>query len=219
MLLALVVFVVLQYTLPSNRAGLEEHWEWDARVTALALREAFGDVSPLVAVTAAGSIPYWTGFPSLDMLGLNDRYLGLHPGHGHGECIPMHSVCNADYVLSRNPDIVSFNAAGDTTGLPVARALVADHRFTGVYSRAVFRGIIPTPGTVCSGSTGTAVFWVSGSAEILSGYPPGSLVKTSTPSAFLPTASRVLQLLPAAPPGVSFRNWPAVPGTVSAPQA
>lgn len=143
MLLALVVFVVLQYTLPSNRAGLEEHWEWDARVTALALREAFGDVSPLVAVTAAGSIPYWTGFPSLDMLGLNDRYLGLHPGHGHGECIPMHSVCNADYVLSRNPDIVSFNAAGDTTGLPVARALVADHRFTGVYSRAVFRGDYP----------------------------------------------------------------------------
>lgn len=143
MLLALIAFGVLQYTMPSNRAGLEENWEWDARVTALALREAFGDVSPLVAVTAAGSIPYWTGFPSLDMLGLNDRYLGLHPGHGQGECIPLHSVCNTDYILSRNPDIVSFNAAGDTTGLPVARALVADPRFTGAYSRVVFRGDYP----------------------------------------------------------------------------
>jgi hypothetical protein len=193
-LLALIPFVVVQYTLPPNRAGLEENWEWDARVTALALREAFGDVSPLIAVTAAGSIPYWTGFPSLDMLGLNDRYLGMHPGHGQGECIPLHSVCNTEYILSRNPDIVSFNAAGDTSGLPVARALVADPRFTGSYRRAVFRGDYPY--------TRYGLLWFNRNSDVLGVRVSGDTLRI--PPWFLGGNKRTICFLANGVPGISI---------------
>jgi arabinofuranosyltransferase len=60
------------------------------RGVGVALGRVFGQAEhpPVIAVTAAGAIPFYSGLPTVDMLGLNDRYVareGLpltnRPGH------------------------------------------------------------------------------------------------------------------------------------------
>jgi len=54
----------------------------DCREGSLVLREAFKEQMPLLAVEPAGCPPYYTGFTTLDMLGLADRHIaenGLDP--------------------------------------------------------------------------------------------------------------------------------------------
>lgn len=154
----LPLYALLQFHNGSSRSAASEKWEWDGMVTALALRDAYRVEQPLIAVTAAGSLPYWSGFPSLDMLGLNDRYLARNHRLGNGSCMCWHDICDPAYILSREPDIVSFNAAGDTTGLPVARALIEDTAFTGNYSRVVLTAYQPY--------TRTGLLWFSRRSEI-----------------------------------------------------
>ena len=58
----------------------------------------------LLAVDAAGKIPFYSGLPVVDMLGLNDEYIAHLPAHffeaGHNKYDP-------DYVLSRRPDLLA----------------------------------------------------------------------------------------------------------------
>ncbi len=96
-----------------NRRAAYERWEWDGVGVGALLKEAFGSRAPLLAVDAAGALPYWSGLPSLDMLGLNDSYIAHHPPptFGHGEI--GHELGDGAYVLRRAPDIIAFdNAAG-----------------------------------------------------------------------------------------------------------
>lgn len=139
----LLLFVVLQYADSRNREAREELWEWDGQVTALVLKEAFAEQQPLLAVTAAGSLPYWSELPSLDMLGLNDHYLAQNQGNSAERGLLGHNVCNPDYVLERQPDIVSFNVAGVPSGLAVAESLYASSEFQRLYSRVTVRGTEP----------------------------------------------------------------------------
>jgi hypothetical protein len=55
--------------------------------------------STLIAVNPAGALPYRSGRSSLDMTGLCDRHIASRPGG-------LHEKSDADYVLSRLPDIV-----------------------------------------------------------------------------------------------------------------
>jgi arabinofuranosyltransferase len=78
-------------------------WEWKA--TGLFLHAAFGNEQPLVAVIAAGAIPYWSQLPTLDLFGLNDAHIArfgkrlMGPKQGH-------DLWDADYVASRQPDLI-----------------------------------------------------------------------------------------------------------------
>ena len=58
----------------------------------------------LLAVDAAGKIPFYFGLPVVDMLGLNDEYIAHLPARffeaGHNKYDP-------DYVLSRRPDLLA----------------------------------------------------------------------------------------------------------------
>jgi len=139
----LLLFVALQYADSRNRDAREELWEWDGQVTALVLKEAFAEQQPLLAVTAAGSLPYWSELPSLDMLGLNDHYLAQNQGNGAERGLLGHNVCNPDYILERQPDIVSFNVAGVPSGLAVAESLLTSGDFQRLYSRVTIRGTEP----------------------------------------------------------------------------
>lgn len=87
-----------------------ERWEWDGKVVGEWLGASFRERDPLLAVTAAGALPYFTGFRSLDMQGLNDRHIahqapqeGYQLAHNHGD---------GDYVLSRRPDLIAFRGVG-----------------------------------------------------------------------------------------------------------
>ena len=103
-----VFFILVQFASISSLTAKFERWEWHGQVLANVLTTAFSEEQPLLAVSAAGTLPYFTGFPAIDMLGLNDHYIARNPvgissdeptGHGH---------VNAPYVLGQKPDIVAF---------------------------------------------------------------------------------------------------------------
>lgn len=65
----------------------------------------------LVALNAAGMIPFYTGFPTVDMMGLNDPFIA-HRGQRDPGLPPGHQAGDGDYVLSRNPDVIVFGSQG-----------------------------------------------------------------------------------------------------------
>lgn len=105
-LVCLGVLVGTQIVDPENDRARKERWNWAGEPVGRMLHQAFADVQPLVAVNAAGCLPYWSKLPSLDMLGLNDKWLARNPppnvGHGHF----AHEFGNGAYVYERRPDIV-----------------------------------------------------------------------------------------------------------------
>jgi len=120
---------------PQNRRARLERWEWDGAVVGRFLREAFHEQQPLLAVDPAGTLPYFSRLPALDMLGINDRYLAHHrpADFGHG---PLgHELGDGSYVLDREPDLVAF--CGPTgAARPCFRGgkeMVRDARFRASY--------------------------------------------------------------------------------------
>jgi arabinofuranosyltransferase len=90
------------------------------------LRETFPP-DTLVAVNAAGIVPYVSRRPALDMLGLNDAHIAHAPiplGRGaHG-----HEKHDVDYVLSRRPDII-IPGLPKTLHRPLASGAELEHWF------------------------------------------------------------------------------------------
>jgi len=109
----LVSFIAVQVVHPEFHRAKLERWEWDGKVLATVLRTAFSEQQPLVAVTAAGCIPFWSKLPSLDMLGLNDYYLPRHPPPDFGKGFLAHELGSADYVLRRDPDLIVFHVGSE----------------------------------------------------------------------------------------------------------
>ncbi len=107
--LLLIPFSFLQANEDRNKSALYERWEWDGKKIAETLKSAFEKKQPLIAVTAAGCLPYWSDLPSLDMLGLNDYYLPRNPPKDFGKGYLGHELGNGQYVLDRNPDIIIFH--------------------------------------------------------------------------------------------------------------
>jgi hypothetical protein len=124
-----------------------ERWEWDGEVLGRFLSDAFSAKAPLLAVDAAGSVPYFSGLPSLDMLGLNDRYLAQHPPADFGQSLLFvgHELADGPYVLSRKPDLVIF-ALPAGAAQPYFRSdqeLARLDGFRDNYQLAVFEGRRP----------------------------------------------------------------------------
>src|SRR5262249_42531018 len=91
---------------PTYLASRTERWEWDGQKVGAMLATAFSAQQPLLAVDAAGTLPYFSDLPVVDMLGLNDRWLPLHPPRNFGTGYMGHELGNGAYVLSRQPDLV-----------------------------------------------------------------------------------------------------------------
>jgi arabinofuranosyltransferase len=90
------------------RALLEVPWARGGEALGRLLGETFADDQPLLAVTAAGSLPYYSKLPALDMLGLNDRHLAMNPPPDLGRGRIGHELGDGAYFLARAPDIVVF---------------------------------------------------------------------------------------------------------------
>src|SRR5688572_23388405 len=93
---------------PEIERARYETWIWDGQGIGELLRTAFADSAPLVAVDSAGTVPYFSRLPALDMLGLNDRFIATHPPADLGQGRIGHELGNGDYVLDREPDILIF---------------------------------------------------------------------------------------------------------------
>jgi arabinofuranosyltransferase len=108
-----VWFAAAQFTSGANAAAKAERWEWQGRELGEALKARYAATRPLVAVTAAGSIPYYAGLPALDMYGLNDAYLTRHRPATFGRGYPGNELFDPDYVLARRPDIIVWHVGDD----------------------------------------------------------------------------------------------------------
>jgi hypothetical protein len=110
------------------------------------LREAFEESDPLVAVDAAGAIPYFSGLRSIDMLGLNDAHIARHHDASFGRGVQGHELGDGAYVLSREPDIIVAGVLGmSRLAFRGGREMEADPRFHELYRRVGIRGEDPIP--------------------------------------------------------------------------
>ena len=111
-LVSFVFYLGIQVFLPEYKRAIKERWEFEGEVLGKTLYGAFNQEQPLVAVSAAGCIPYWSNLPSLDMLGLNDYYLPRNPPEDFGDGYLGHELGSGSYVLEMNPCII-VNHVGD----------------------------------------------------------------------------------------------------------
>jgi len=105
---ALFLLWVLQLSDPQLDRARNERWQWDGEVVGRLLGTAFAAEQPLLAVDAAGSVPFFSRLPALDMLGLSDGYLAHHRPVDFGSGALGHELGDGAYVLSREPDLVLF---------------------------------------------------------------------------------------------------------------
>ena len=120
-------------------------WEWAGKATGEWLGRVFRTAQPLLAVDAAGAVPYFSRLPCLDMLGLCDRTIARTPYPASAPFTAGHSRANGGYVITRAPDLVLFDTP---PGSPRpkwlgAHQLEADPRFL-----ADWRLVSFDPGTV-----------------------------------------------------------------------
>jgi arabinofuranosyltransferase len=110
----LLVFAAVQSAADLNHQAKTERWEWRGRELGERLKALYSTTRPLVAVTAAGSIPYYSELPSLDMFGLNDAYVTRHRPAAFGHGYPGNELFSPDYVLSRKPDIIVWHVGDES---------------------------------------------------------------------------------------------------------
>ena len=105
-------------SLRDNVLETQRNWSGAGR----ALHRVFGKLSdqPKIAVTAAGAIPYYSGLPTLDMLGLNDAWIARHgivigsrPGHTRYTTAEHLLVAGVDLVIG-HPQIKALGAPPTT---------------------------------------------------------------------------------------------------------
>jgi len=207
-LLSLVLSpVFFQYRNPEFRKAKEEIWEWYGRSLGLTLKKAFYRQQPLLAVTAAGCLPYWSGFPCVDMLGLNDYYLPRHKPDDFGSGWLGHELGDGNYVLQRSPDIIVFGV-GSEPNYRSGIELASNSEFNRRYVRMPVRTAVPP--------LYTAVVWLkkdshniglksSDSRIIIPAYFMNSFGQTA---AYLHNGKLVIGVAANAPAGIRLENVP-----------
>ena len=131
------LLATLQFDDGESRRAKHERWEWDGEAVGGMFHRAFAGAAPLYAVTAAGTLPYFSKLPALDMLGLNDRHIALrepvpggHLGHDRGD---------GKYVLDRAPDLITFGVpTGGSPHFVSGGEMRRDPRFAEQYQRVTF---------------------------------------------------------------------------------
>ncbi|MCC7398409.1 MAG: hypothetical protein IT455_15170 [Planctomycetes bacterium] len=100
-----------------------ERWEWQGKALGERLGHAFAADRPLLAVDAAGAVPFYSRLPALDLLGLCDRTIATTPFPAWLDTMrpelprpPGHLRGNGRYVLQRAPDLLLFSSP---PGLPL----------------------------------------------------------------------------------------------------
>ncbi len=73
----------------------------------------------LIAVSAAGVIPYFSGLPTLDLYGLTDRHIARQP-FTELRALTGHMKWDSKYALARQPDIFVANNGYFRAGDPEA---------------------------------------------------------------------------------------------------
>lgn len=118
---------IVTFSLQFNRHELENS---HALATCLAATTGAHD---LIAVVAAGQLPFELDRPILDMLGLNDRHIAKR-GLRDPASLIWHHAADPDYVLDRRPRVIVMPDQPDAPILAV-RGLLQSSRFRRDYRR------------------------------------------------------------------------------------
>jgi hypothetical protein len=104
------------------------------------------DENQVVAVDAAGIIPYYSDLPTLDMYGINDVHIAHLPVAQLGSGLAGHEKFDPHYVLGREPDYITSWL--DVKGQPISAGLrgAADRLSDHYELVAVFLMGLPEPG-------------------------------------------------------------------------
>ena len=131
---------VLRDTIPTYTREGRRLGEWLAGVA---------DSSDTIAVTAAGAIPYFSGLPAVDILGINDPDVARRPPRHTGAWAPGHHRYDLEQLLDRAPTWIVWDfgvrlnghrwrtyehwAEGERGKLDYRQELFAHPRFTERY--------------------------------------------------------------------------------------
>ena len=110
LLLFVILFAMLQLSpLATDRRFQYSLRKYDRWVTlGTFLGEKYS--GKMLAIDAAGKVPYFSGLRTLDMLGLNDEFIA----HKEVDYFKVgHNKFDPDYVLSKNPDLIAAWVADD----------------------------------------------------------------------------------------------------------
>lgn len=120
--------------------ALVDNEHWSGQPVGEFLRRVFAGQRPLLAVDAAGALPYFYRLPCLDMLGLNDRYIAHHPPPDMGTGYIGHELGDGRYVLSRKPDLIAFwtPLGGERPRYRSGQELVREPSFHRLYQAVTF---------------------------------------------------------------------------------
>jgi arabinofuranosyltransferase len=162
---ALLTLVAMQSVAPEVKRARAERWEWDCKDLATTLRSGFGPQAPLMAVTVAGCLPYWTGYPAIDTLGLNDHHLPRHPPSNFGDGLLAHELGSGSYVMARRPDLVIFQVGAYDDRLPTGLDLMRDPDFHARYTPMTVHVHGQAPGPAPGGFNAT--IWVGRFSPLL----------------------------------------------------
>jgi arabinofuranosyltransferase len=159
----------LQREDPKVQQAKKQKWQWEGEVLARVLGEGFWAEQPLLAVTAAGTLPYFSKLPCLDMLGLNDRHIARQRPEQVGDL--AHDHADGSYVLDREPDLVVFSL-GVSAGFDAGREMRVDERWKRDYMEVMFRGYVPheRPGKVYVRTRGRVGMQVEDDVVTVPGY-------------------------------------------------
>jgi arabinofuranosyltransferase len=87
------------------------------RPAGLALKREFPP-GTTIATTPAGAVPYYSGFPAYDMLGLTDRHIASRDLPAIGTGLAGHEKGDGRYILERRPDLILLGGVTVVDGRP-----------------------------------------------------------------------------------------------------
>ena len=164
-------------------------WVLEQEAVGKTLAAAFAPQRPLLATAAAGGVPYWSGLPALDILGLTDAHIAKTTASSG---MIGHEVSDIPYVLTKKPDIVMICAArgGRSPCIPQEHALLDNSDFQIHYRmiRIQLDDMITEP-WVRIDSPALGIVWEKDTIEL-----PGWLLSGASDQAAVPEDSGVLSL-------------------------
>ncbi|MCL2823006.1 MAG: hypothetical protein FWD57_03360 [Polyangiaceae bacterium] len=118
-------------------------WTLEGESIGNLFRKHFGPTDARLAVDAAGCTPYHSQLTTIDMLGLNDRYLATHPPPDWGKRNVGHDLGDGKYVLGREPDLVLFGLCrgGERPKYRSGHEMRSDRSFSTWYSLLNFEAV------------------------------------------------------------------------------
>lgn len=105
-MIAFGCYFVLQSLDATNHRGKSQRWVWTQKEIAASMLSAFPDDDILMAVTRAGTVPYWTKWRVIDMYGLNDYHIARTRPKHFGTGYIGHELGDAAYILDQKPDFI-----------------------------------------------------------------------------------------------------------------